>query len=123
MGIKGKTLTVFFFKSSSEEEPVRDFLKELSENDRKTVGEDLKTVEQGWPLGMPLVRKMEPGLWEVRCTVSGGRTLRILFTIADSCMVLLHIFFKKSAKTPERELKTARERAKQVLGRCRDERQ
>lgn len=113
----GKTLTVFFYKSSSGEEPVRLFLKELSENDRKTVGEDLKTVERGWPLGMPLVRKMEPGIWEVRSLLSDGRALRILFTITDSRMVLLHIFVKKSAKTPERELKTARERVKQILGR------
>jgi phage-related protein len=113
----GKTLTVFFYRSSSGEEPVRLFLKELSENDRKAVGEDLKTVERGWPLGMPLVRKMEAGIWEVRSLLSDGRALRILFTIANSCMVLLHVFVKKSAKTPERELKTARERVKQILGR------
>jgi phage-related protein len=32
-------------------------------------------------------------------------------------MVLLHALIKKSTKTPEREMKTARERMKEVLGR------
>jgi hypothetical protein len=30
-------------------------LKELSAQDRKTIGEDIKTMQFGWPLGMPLV--------------------------------------------------------------------
>jgi hypothetical protein len=39
---------------------------------QKTLGEDIKTVQYGWPLGMPLVRKLEPGLWEVRSNISIG---------------------------------------------------
>lgn len=52
------TLEVRFFKTSSGSEPVRDWLKELTSVDRKIIGEDIKTVQFGWPLGMPLVRKM-----------------------------------------------------------------
>jgi len=26
-------------------------------------------VQEGWPLGMPLVRNLAKGLWEVRCTL------------------------------------------------------
>lgn len=62
---------------------------------------------------MPLVRKMEPGLWEVRSDI-GDRIARVLFTEIDGQMVLLHGFVKKSDKTPENELKTARNRLKKL---------
>ncbi len=51
------SLTVNFYKSSAGNEPVREWLKALSKNDRKAIGEDIKTVQTGWPLGMPLVEK------------------------------------------------------------------
>lgn len=66
MPLDPPTLQVHFFRSEGGTEPVRDWIKGLSAVDRRTVGEDLKTVQFGWPLGMPLVRKMQPGLWEVR---------------------------------------------------------
>ena len=36
------------------------------------VGFDIKTAQYGWPLGMPLIRKLEPGLWEVRSHIGDG---------------------------------------------------
>ena len=73
----------------------------------------MKTVQFGWPLGMPLVRKMGPDLWEVRSTIVSG-IVRVLFTIRGSEMVLLHGFVKKSDKTPQTELDTANNRKKLV---------
>ena len=32
-------------------EPVREWLKSLDQGDRRVVGQDIKTVELGWPLG------------------------------------------------------------------------
>lgn len=58
---------------------------------------------------MPLIRKLEPGLWEVRSRVSQGIS-RVIFTVEGNTMVLLHGFIKKSRKTPPGELKTARQR-------------
>ncbi len=80
---------------------------------RRSIGEDIKTVQFGWPLGMPLVRKMEPGLWEVRCDIADG-IARVLFTAKAGQMVLLHGFVKKTQKTPDNELKTARNRLKKL---------
>lgn len=91
---------------------MREWLRELTVEDRKTIGIDIKTVQYGWPLGMPLVRKMEPGLWEVRCDIAG--IARVLFTAKAGQMVLLHGFVKKSQKTPDNELKTARNRLKKL---------
>jgi phage-related protein len=59
-------LHVFFFKTEQDSEPVREWLKSLPTDEKRFIGEDIKTVQFGWPLGMPIVRKMGPGLWEVR---------------------------------------------------------
>ena len=53
-------LWVVFFRTEAGNEPVRQWLKELKREDRKAVGEDIKTAQYGWPLGMPLIRKLEP---------------------------------------------------------------
>jgi phage-related protein len=102
-------LTVAFYKTDGENEPVREWLKGLKREDRKTIGEDIKTVQFGWPLGMPLIRKVGPGIWEVRSRISQG-IARVLFTVEGRTMVLLHGFVKKSQKIPRTELRTAHQR-------------
>ena len=94
----------------SGNEPVREWLKSLEKDDRKTIGEDIKLVQFRWPLGMPLVRKMEAGLWEVRTRLSGGRIARVLFAVKNGEMILLHGFIKKSQKTLTKDLQLARKR-------------
>lgn len=106
-------LAVRFYRSSSGTEPVRDWLRSLPRDARKCVGEDIKTVQFGWPLGMSLVRKVAAGLWEVRSHAPSG-IARILFTTRGETMVLLHGFQKKSQRTPETELKTVRKRKHEV---------
>jgi phage-related protein len=108
-----RVLFVYFYQSESGNEPVREWLKELGAEDRKTIGEDIKTVELGWPVGMPLVRKMDADLWEIRIDLS-RRIARVLFTVAGNRMFLLHGFIKKSQRTPEIDLKLARIRLKHL---------
>lgn len=103
------TLEVRFFKTDGGTEPVRDWLRELSATDRKRIGEDIKTVQFGWPLGMPLVRKMDKDLWEVRVHLD-SRIARVLFTVLTGKIILLHGFIKKSQATPQPELKLAKNR-------------
>jgi len=88
---------------------VREWLKKLPRDDRRSIGVDLKTVQFGWPLGMPLVRKLEPGIWEVRSSLD-RRIARVLFTVVGETLVLLHGFVKKSQKTPLSDLEVARSR-------------
>jgi phage-related protein len=76
---------------------------------RKIIGDDIKTVQIGWPLGMPVVRKIEKGLWEIRSHVKDG-IARVFFTLSGNTVVLLQGFIKKTAKTPQNELATARQR-------------
>ncbi|MBK6906416.1 MAG: type II toxin-antitoxin system RelE/ParE family toxin [Rhodocyclaceae bacterium] len=79
--------------------------------DRKVLGEDIKTVQLGWPLGMPLVDHFGGGIWEVRRKLV-GRIARTLFVIEEDVMVLLYLFIKKQQKTPQPELDLAKERLK-----------
>ena len=108
-------LRVIFYRSKSGAEPVREWLREMRREDRKAVGEDIKTAQFGWPLGMPLIRKIEKGLWEVRSNITDG-IARTFFTVEKDTMVLLHGFVKKSQETPPNELHTARRRLRNILG-------
>jgi phage-related protein len=106
-------LRVLFYRTVSGREPVREWLKELPVKDRKIIGDDLKTVQFGWPLGMPLIRKLEPDLWEVRSRLH-RRIARVVFTVEGDTMVLLHGFIKKSQKTEAADLHLARQRLKEL---------
>ena len=90
---------------------MRDWLKALPVAERKIIGEDIKTVQFGWPLGMPLVAHLESGIWEVRTRLS-TRIARVLFVLDRDVIVLLHGFIKKEQKTPKPELDLAKERLK-----------
>ena len=105
-----KRLPARFYCSDSGREPVREWLKKLAPEDRKILGEDIKDVEFAWPVGMPLVRSLGSGLWEVRSNLTGGKVARVIFTEAQGSMVLLHGFIKKTQKTPKRDLDLALKR-------------
>ena len=109
-----KRLPAAFYALPSGREPVREWLKGLSRDDRKIVGEDIRDVEFSWPIGMPLCRPMGGGLWEVRSTLSQGRIARVIFCIGDGHMVLLHPFIKKTQKTAAADLALAATRLKDI---------
>ena len=56
-------------------------------------------------LAMPLVRKIDTGLWEVRSNLPKNRISRVLFTIYSDMMILLHAFIKKLVTTQVDRLK------------------
>ena len=101
-----KRITVRFFKTAAGGEPVRDWLLGLAAEDRKLIGEDIKTVEFGWPIGMPTCRPLSGGLYEVRTNLR-DRIARVLFCIEGETMVLLHGFIKKAQKAPKHDLDLA----------------
>jgi phage-related protein len=107
------TLGARFFRNDAGSEPVRDWLKELPVMERKAIGEDIKTVQFGWPLGMPLVAHLGTGIWEVRTRLS-NRIARVFFVLDGDTMVLLHGFIKKDQKTPGPELDLAKDRLKML---------
>jgi phage-related protein len=111
---EGKRVQAVFYRTEAGGEPVREWLKSLpSREDRKRIGEDIKTVEFGWPVGMPACRTLGGGIYEVRSHMAQNRIARILFYIdKHSRMVLLHGFIKKTQKTPDEDLELARRNKK-----------
>lgn len=106
-------LPVRFFRTGAGNEPVREWLKSLPKEEKKLIGEDIKTVQFGWPLGLPLVRKLSSGIWEVRTDLK-DKISRVLFTVFKNQIILLHGFIKKTQKTPKDDLNLAITRMKQV---------
>lgn len=109
MSLKNPTLTVSFYRTEAGNEPVREWLTEMPREDRRTIGTDIRTVELGWPIGMPVARKLDPALWKVR-TALDDTIASVIFTVVSSVMVLLHGFIKKSQKTPASDLALAKQR-------------
>jgi phage-related protein len=107
-----RPLNVVFFKTETGNEPVREWLKGLSKEDRKVIGADILTVQYAWPVGKPLVDNLGDGLWEVRSRLD-NRIARTLFALVNQEIVLLHGFIKKQQKTPQCELELAKKRKKQ----------
>ena len=102
-------LPILFYETSSGRKPVMTFLESLSPADRKEVMADIVTLRSSYPSAPPLVKKIEPGLWELRSRMQDG-ICRIFFTVDEGMIILIHGFRKKSQKTPKEELDTARKR-------------
>ena len=72
-------------------------------------------VQFGWPIGMPLVRSLGDGLWEVRSDLPSNRTARLALCFHRAMLVVLHGFIKKAQKTPPKaDLELARRRMREV---------
>ena len=106
-------LQVFFYKSSLGKEPVKVWLKSLGLEERKTIGEEIKLVQLGWPIGMPLVRNLRGGLWEIRIRLV-NQIARVIFTMIEGNIVLLHGFIKKQLDTHHADLELAFTRLKSL---------
>jgi phage-related protein len=105
-----KRIPAKFYQNENGKEPVREWLKDLDKGVRGLIGADIKTVEFGWPVGMPTCKSMGDGLWEVRTDLPQGQIARVLFCIHEEEMVLLNGFIKKTKKTPHQELELALKR-------------
>lgn len=107
-------IPVCFYRSALGREPVLDWLHGLDKSDRQTIGRDLMRVQFGWPIGMPLVRNLKDGLWELRSPLPSQQIARLILCFHDRTLVVLHGFIKKTQKTPGDDLSLARRRMKEV---------
>lgn len=111
---RSKKLKAQFYETPMGRKPVRDWLLELDDKDRRVIGFDIQTVEFGWPVGMPTCRPLGNGLWEVRSNLSDGKVARVIFFVMNGAMVLLHGFVKKTQKTPPQDIDLAEKRRKEI---------
>lgn len=103
---------VLFYKTARGKEIVLDFIRALPAEEKKVIGEDLKAVQLGFPMGLPLCRSLMDGLCEIRSSLPSKREARLIF-FHDShhkVLVVVHALIKKSAKLPKGDLELARKR-------------
>lgn len=108
-------MPVRFYRSATGREPVLEWLRGLDREDRRAIGLDLMRVQFGWPIGMPLVRSLKDGLWEVRSPLPRHKTTRLILCFHQKTLIVLHGFIKKTQKTPAEELELAKRRMKEVM--------
>lgn len=109
-----KTWKVNFFQTARGDSPVKDFMKEQDETTYAKVISYIDLLEYSGPfLKPPYMKKLQDKLYELR--ISGKIELRILYTISKNEYYLLHVFKKKTPKTPAKELKIALDRIKKII--------
>ena len=112
--LQPRKIPLIFYRLPSGREPVREWLRELPENERHAIGKDLMRAQWQWPVGMPLCRPLGNGLWEIRTELPTKRTARVLLCLYREHLVALHGFIKKTRKTPEDDLALARRRQQEL---------
>ena len=109
-----KKLPARFYINQAGRNPVREWLLDLSAQDRQTIGKDIQKVEFGWPIGRPYCAPLGRGLWEVRSDLGGNRIARVIFCMEQGNMILLHGFIKKTQKAPKQDIDLALKRKREV---------
>jgi phage-related protein len=71
-------------------------------------------MEYGPNLGLPHTAAFGSGLFELRLKGVEGIARVFFCTLVKQEIVMLHSFIKKSQKTPDREIKFARQRMKEL---------
>jgi phage-related protein len=107
-------IDLVFYRTEAGNEPVRDWLLGLDTENRREIGLDLQRVQYRWPVGMPLVRPLGDGLFEVRTNLRDKTIARVLFCFHEGELFALHGFTKKTRATPPEDLKLARKRKTEV---------
>ena len=109
---------VVFYRTANQRDVVREWIKQLAPDCRKIIGFDLKTVQLGFPMGLPLCCPLGNGLWEVRSSLPNRTEARLIFFQHKPSrnLVVVHAFIKKSQKTPKPDLDLALKRKREIEG-------
>jgi len=106
-------LQAVYYRAADEREPVRDFIDELAVETQAAIDNQvdrLNLLSDEIPhLPFPHSSQVEGELRELRCHY-GRSHFRVLYRRSGGLIVLLHVFAKRSAKIPEREIEIARKR-------------
>ena len=65
-------------------------------------------------VGLPHIRFLQDKLWEMRLKGRDGIARAIYVAQTGKQLLVLHVFIKKTEKTPRRALKTAAERLRRI---------
>lgn len=66
-------------------------------------------------VGLPHIKHLTGDLWEIRLSGKGMAARAIYVTVSEQTIMVVHLFFKKTQKTPRRALSLAMQRIKDIL--------
>ena len=105
---------VKFFQTKRGDFPVKDFIEEQDKPTQTKIAHYISLLKEYGPyLKPPYNKKLRDKLYELR--ISGKNAVRIFYIIFNNEYYLLHVFKKKTQKTPLKELKTALDRIQQII--------
>jgi Phage-related protein len=100
---------VVMYSKENGDIPVKEFLDGLPAKHRAKAFWEIELLEEfGSALGMPYVRHIDGKLWELRIKFASDISRIFYFVPIEHTIMLLHGFTKKSQKTPDQEISTAR---------------
>jgi phage-related protein len=103
---------IYFYQDKNGKQPLLEYIKKLSsKNDKDSRIKINKTrsyikmlSEYGTSIGEPYIKRIDGEIWELRPIRD-----RILFVSwVNNSFVLLHVFIKKTQKTPVKEIEKAK---------------
>lgn len=104
---------VFFYKTKRGDYPIKKFMDDQNESTYSKILRSIELIKKHGPfLKPPYAKKIQQNLYELR--IQGKEAIRIFYTKTEYTYILLHVFKKKSQKIPDRELKTAVDRLKEI---------
>jgi phage-related protein len=112
-----QNMKVAFYEKASGKNPIEDFIQTLPKVDQARFADVFDGIEKHG-LSCPRVqfRQLRGKLWEIKFNAGSGG-YRIAYVMIESdTMVWLHVFKKKTQKTPASDLDLAEKRMKEVLG-------
>ena len=110
-GEKRMTFEVIAYEDVNGKIPVQKFLKKLNPKMRaKMYGMLVILQEKGNMLREPYSKYIEDGIFELRCKFGSDITRVMYFFYYDRKIVLTNGFIKKTQKTPQEEIQTAKKR-------------
>ena len=102
-----------FYETQRGEKIVKRFIYSQESRIRTKATHLLDLLEAYGPrLGMPYVKRITNNLYELR--IRGKEEIRIFFSFKGSYIYLLHVFKKKTQKTPQKEINIALQRLDKI---------
>lgn len=112
--MKMSNFKVYFFKTARGTYPVKEFMEEQNDEVYTKILRSIKLLREGGSfLRPPDARKISKNLYELR--IRGKEAIRIFYTKIQEGYLLLHAFKKKTQKIPNKELKIALDRTKELI--------
>lgn len=105
---------VEYYVNRRGESPVKEFLAAQDERTQQKVVDSINIlIESGPFLKPPYMKKLDRNLYELR--IKSVVAVRVFYSPITGVYYLLHAFVKKTQKTPEREMKIALDRIKELI--------